>query len=329
MLTGGDTLYHYPPASLPFVLVNNYGPTECTVVATSGASPPDRHDGTLPPIGRPIVNTHIHLLDEQLRPAPPGTVGEVYIGGAGLARGYRKRPDLTAGKFISDPFSARPGSRLYKTGDLARLLPDGQIAFLGRVDEQIKIRGFRIEPNEIVCALNQHPDVHESLVLAREDSPGDKRLVAYLVLGPDCGVRPKSLRDYLRRSLPEYMLPSAFVRLEAFPVTPNGKIDRVALPTPDPANTLHDECSADLPTPTQQRIIEILTALLGHEKIGLNDDFFLLGGHSLMGAQLIARLRETFGVELALRTVFDAPTVVALVEEIERLAAKTRESLRS
>jgi amino acid adenylation domain-containing protein len=328
MLTGGDALHHYPPASLPFVLINNYGPVECTVVATSGAVPPDRHDGTLPPIGRPIANTQIHLLDEQLRPVPPGGVGEIYIAGAGLARGYRNRPDLTAGKFISDPFSAKPGSRLYKTGDLARMLPDGQIAFLGRVDEQIKIRGFRIEPNEIVCALNQHPVVCESLVLAREDSAGDKCLVAYLVLKPDSGVTPTRLRGYLRRRLPEYMLPSVFVRLEAFPLTPNGKIDRAALPAPDPANTLHDECSTDLPTPTQQHIIEILRALLGHEEIGLNDDFFLLGGHSLLGAQLIAKLREMFGVELALRTVFDAPTVVALAEEIERLAAKRGEAQR-
>jgi len=322
MLTGGDTLHHYPPASLPFVLVNNYGPTECTVVATSGAIPPDRHDGTLPPIGRPIVNTHIHVLDEQLLPVPPGTVGEIYIAGAGLARGYRNQPDLTAQKFVSDPFSPKPGGRMYRTGDLARLLPDGQIAFLGRVDEQIKIRGFRIEPNEIVCALNQHPVVRESVVLAREDSSGDRRLVAYLVLEPDSDVTPKTLRTHLRSRLPEYMLPSTFVRLEAFPLTPNGKIDRVALPAPDPANTLHEELSEDPPTPTQQRVIKILAALLGHEKIGLRDDFFLLGGHSLLAAQLITRVREAFRVELALRTVFDAPTVVALAEEIERLVAK-------
>ena len=322
MLTGGDTLHHYPPASLPFVLVNNYGPTECTVVATSGAIPPDGHDGTLPPIGRPIVNTHIYVLDEQLLPVAPGTVGEIYIAGAGLARGYRNQPDLTAQKFVSDPFSPKPGGRLYRTGDLARLLPDGQITFVGRVDEQIKIRGFRIEPNEIVCALNQHPVVRESVVLAREDSSGDKRLVAYLVLEPDSDVTPKSLRSHLRSRLPEYMLPSAFVRLEAFPLTPNGKIDRVALPAPDPANTLHEELSEDPPTRTQQRVIEILAALLGHEKIGLRDDFFLLGGHSLLAAQLIARVRETFRVELALRMVFDAPTVVALAEEIERLVAK-------
>jgi len=329
MLTGGDTLHHYPPAGLPFVLVNNYGPAEGTVVATSGPMPSGRHDGTLPPLGRPIINNQIHLLDEQLLPVPPGTVGEIFIGGAGLARGYRNRPDLTAERFISDPFSAKPGSRMYKTGDLGRLLPDGRLTFVGRVDEQIKIRGFRIEPNEIICALNQHPAVRESLVLAREDSAGDKRLVAYLVQEPDSCVTPKSLRGYLRRCLPEYMLPSAFVRLEAFPLTPNGKIDRAALPAPAPENTLHDTLSAAAPTPTQQRVIEILTALLGHQKIGLEDDFFLLGGHSLLGAQLIAKLRETFQVELALRTVFDTPTVVALAEEIERLTAKPGDAQKS
>jgi len=329
MLTGGDTLHHYPPAGLPFVLVNNYGPAEGTVVATSGPMPSGRHDGTLPPLGRPIINNQIHLLDEQLLPVPPGTVGEIFIGGAGLARGYRNRPDLTAERFISDPFSAKPGSRMYKTGDLGRLLPDGRLTFVGRVDEQIKIRGFRIEPNEIICALNQHPAVRESLVLAREDSAGDKRLVAYLVQEPDSCVTPKSLRGYLRRCLPEYMLPSAFVRLEAFPLTPNGKIDRAALPAPAPENTLHDTLSAAAHTPTQQRVIEILTALLGHQKIGLEDDFFLLGGHSLLGAQLIAKLRETFQVELALRTVFDTPTVVALAEEIERLTAKPGDAQKS
>lgn len=322
MLTGGDTLHHYPPASLPFVLVNNYGPTECTVVATSGAVPPARHDGTLPPIGRPIANSRIHLLDEQLLPVPPGTVGEIYIAGAGLARGYRNRPDLTAQRFISDPFSAKPGGRLYKTGDLARLLPDGQISFLGRVDDKIKIRGFRIEPNEIVCLLNQHPAVRESLVLAREDSSCGKCLVAYIVLESDSAVTHQSLRAHLRRRLPKYMLPSAFVCLEAFPLTPNGKIDRAALPAPGPENSLHHEFPLDQATPTQQSVIEILAELLGHARIGLRDDFFMLGGHSLLGAQLIARLREKFQVELPLRTVFDAPTAVALADEIERLVAK-------
>lgn len=326
MLTGGDTLHHYPPVSLPFVVVNNYGPTECTVVVTSGVVPLDKHDGTLPPIGRPIANHQIHLLDEQRHPVTPGSIGEIYIGGQGLARGYRNQPELTAERFILDSFNADPCSRLYKTGDLARLLPDGQLVFHGRVDEQINIRGFRIEPNEIVCALNQHPAVRESLVLAREDSSGDKRLAAYLVLEPDSGVTLKTLRNYLRRSLPEYMIPSAFVCMDALPLTPNDKIDRARLPAPDPFNTLHDEFSADSPTPTEQSVIEILRALLGCEKIGLRDDFFLLGGHSLLAVQLIAKLRQAFRVDLTLRTVFDSPTVVALAEEIERLTAKRTEA---
>jgi surfactin family lipopeptide synthetase A len=292
------------------------------VVATSGTMPSGRHDGTLPPIGQPILNTQIYLLDEQMLPVPPGAVGEICIAGASLARGYRNRADRTAQKFIPDPFGAKPGSRMYKTGDLARLLPDGQISFVGRVDEQIKIRGFRIEPNEIVCALNQHPAVRESSVLAREDSPGDKRLVAYLVLNPGTSVIPKDLRDFLSASLPEYMLPSVLVRLESLPSTTNGKFDRAALPAPDTSNTLRDELPPDSPTPTQQRVVEILTVLLGHDQIGLRDDFFLLGGHSLLGAQLIVKLRETFRIEVALRTVFDAPTVEALAQEIERLTGK-------
>src|SRR5262249_133071 len=175
ILPGGATLHLYPPAGLPFVLVNNYGPAEGTVVATSGPMPSGRHDGTLPPLGRPIINNQIHLLDEQLLPVPPGTVGEIFINGAGLAREYRNRPDLTARGFICNPFRAKPGSRMYKAGDLGRLLPDSRLTFISRVDEQIKIHSFRIEPNEIICALNQHPAVRESLVLAREDSAENKR----------------------------------------------------------------------------------------------------------------------------------------------------------
>jgi len=322
MLTGGDTLQQYPPKSLPFALVNNYGPAECTVVATSGQLRGGGHEGTMPPIGRPIVNTQIHLLDESLSPVPAGTVGEIYIGGACVGRGYRNRPDLTAEKFFPDPFSAEPGGRLYRTGDRAHLLPDGQLRFVGRVDEQIKIRGFRIEPQEIVCALNQHPAVRESLVLAREDSDGNKPLVAYLVLEPNSDVAPESLIAHLSERLPEYMQPGAFVALEAFPLTANGKIDRAALPSPNSQNTLPAKLSAGPLTLTQKRIIEILRKLLGHDRIGLKDDFFLLGGHSLLGAQLIARLRETFRVELPLRTVFDAPTVMGLSAEIERLAER-------
>jgi len=319
LLTGGDTLHHYPPPRLPFLLINNYGPTECTVVATSGPVSPNRLPTTLPPIGRPIANAQVYLLDEHLEPVAAGTPGEIHIGGAGLARGYHNRPQFTAERFIHNPFSEEPGSRLYKTGDMGRLLPDGQIAFLGRLDDQIKIRGYRIEPDEIVSALNRHPEIRASVVVAREESPGEKRLVAYVVL--DAGSRPThtALRDFLRDFLPEYMIPAGFVRIDALPVTPHGKIDRVALPEPGPANTLQDEASAALCTETEERVAEIVGELLGLETVGVDDNFFLLGGHSLLGAQLVARLRETFGVEITLRSLFEAPTVAALAEEVDRV----------
>jgi amino acid adenylation domain-containing protein len=322
LLTGGDTLHHYPPPGLPFLLVNNYGPTECTVVATSGVVSPDGSPTTVPPIGRAIANTDIYLLDEALKPVPAGAPGEIYVGGAGVARGYHNRADLTGERFTPDPFSAEPGSRLYRTGDLGRLLPDGRIAFLGRVDDQIKIRGFRIEPQEIASVLNRHQDVRESLVVAREDTPGEKRLVAYVVIdgGSDCTLT--ELRDFAGGFLPEYMLPGAFVRLNAFPLTPHGKVDRAALPTPDPSNTLQDEASAGPPTATEQRVGEILGELLDLEEIALEDNFFMLGGHSLLGAQLIARLRDAFGVDITLRSLFEAPTVAALSAEVERLAGQ-------
>jgi amino acid adenylation domain-containing protein len=319
LLTGGDMLHHYPPAGLPFLLVNNYGPTECSVVATSGAVLPNGLPRMPPPIGRGITNAEIHLLDEHLQLVPPGTPGEICIGGAGLARGYHNRPALTAERFVPDPFAGDSGGRLYLTGDLGRLLPDGQIAFMGRMDDQLKIRGYRIEPSEISSVLNRHQDVLESLVVAREDIPGDKRLVAYVVLDPGSAVTHAGLREFLGGFLPDYMLPAAFVRLEDFPLTPNGKFDRAALPAPGAMNTLQDDVSEGPRTGTEQRVAEILGELLGLEEIGLNDNFFMLGGHSLLGAQVIARLRDAFGVEMGLRTLFEAPTVAALSAEVERL----------
>jgi amino acid adenylation domain-containing protein len=322
LLTGGDVLRHYPPQGLPFSVVNNYGPTESTVVATSGQVPPGGSREGLPSIGRPIANTTIHLLDEHLRPVPPGAPGEIYIGGAGLARGYRGRPDLTAERFVTDPFDAAAGARLFRTGDLARQLPDGRLAFLGRIDDQIKIRGYRIEPSEIESGLSRHQSVGGVVVIAREDGSGDKRLVAYLVLDPDSQVTPAELRELLRESVPEYMIPAAFVRLDELPLTPNGKVDRAALPAPDGTNLLQDQ-GQDLPgTATEQRVAEILGELLEVDEIGLDDNFFLLGGHSLLGAQLIARLREAFGVEVGLRTLFEAPTVETLAIEVDRLVRK-------
>ncbi|PYV86437.1 MAG: hypothetical protein DMG05_19735 [Acidobacteria bacterium] len=319
LLTGGDTLHHYPPANLPFVLVNNYGPTECTVVATSGPVLPDGRPDGLPPIGHAIANAQIYILDGRLQPVPAGTAGEIHVGGPSLARGYHNHPDLTEEKFIPNPFSQEPGSRLYKTGDLARLLPDGQIAFLGRIDDQIKIRGYRIEPNEIVSALNRHPNIRESLVVAREDASGDKQLVAYVVLHSDSGLAHTDLCHFVSHSLPEYMVPAAFVQLEAFPLTPHGKIDRAALPEPTTENRLKDESFEAPRSPVEERLAGILTILLGVPEIGIDDNFFQMGGHSLLGAQVIAQVRDGFGVELSLRSLFENPTVREMSAEIERL----------
>ena len=319
LLTGGDTLHRYPPANLPFTLVNNYGPTECTVVATSCTVRPDARPNAMPPIGRAITNARVYLLDESLEPVPDGTPGEIHIGGAGVARGYHNLSALTGEKFIPDPFSPEPGGRLYKTGDLGRRLPGGQVAFLGRIDDQIKIRGYRVEPNEIVSVLNQHRDVRESLVVARVDASGEKRLVAYAVLSPHADAMHNDLRDFLGERLPEYMLPAAFVRLDAFPLTPHGKIDRDALPEPTTENMIKNASVEGPCSAVEERLTEILVALLRVEQIGPDENFFQMGGHSLLGAQLIAHVRDTFGVELSLRCLFDHPTPREMSAEIERL----------
>jgi amino acid adenylation domain-containing protein len=319
MLTGADTLHRYPPASLPFDLVNNYGPTECTVVATSGVVPPAGSTERQPAIGGPIANTQVFILDEHLKPAPVGVTGELHLGGKGLARGYLNRPALTAEKFIPNPFSNEPGSRLYKTGDLARYLSDGQLAFVGRTDDQIKIRGFRIEPGEIVAVLDRHPSIHVSHVMAREDDRGEIGLVAYIVLSE--GLRPalEELRAFLLNDLPEYMVPGVFVVLDSLPLTSNGKVDRGALPAPDDSNILRSDPGASPNTVIEERVAAIVSSLLGLQQVGVDDNFFMLGGHSLLGAQLISRIREAFDVELSLRTLFEAPTVAYLSAEIGRL----------
>jgi amino acid adenylation domain-containing protein len=326
MLTGADTLQHYPSASLPFVVVNNYGPTECTVVATSG--PVDVHSpvSQLPPIGRPIANTQLYVLDENRRPVPAGEAGELFIGGAGVARGYRNRPHLTAERFILDPFSRQPEARLYRTGDIGRVLEDGQISFQGRMDDQVKIRGYRVEPNEVAVVLNRHPMVQASLITALEDSPGNKRLLAYVQAKPNSEPADESLRDFLAGCLPDYMVPSAFVRVAFFPLTDRGKIDREALPAP-PARVANAADSVGPLTPLQQRVATMLGSLLRVEGVGVNDNFFVLGGTSLLGAQVIARVRDAFGVELRLLDLFDHPTVAGLSKEIERLLVSKLEAL--
>jgi amino acid adenylation domain-containing protein len=319
LLTGADVLHHYPSPTLPFALINNYGLSEATVVNTSGRVLPTVHPDGPPSIGRPIANTQIYILDENLQQVPVGEPGELCIGGVGVGRGYLNRPELTAQKFIPNPFSNEPGARLYKTGDLARYLPDGQIAFMGRTDHQIKIKGYRIEPGEIVAVLNGHPAVQNSFVMAREEISGDKRLVAYIVLVPGVHVTVGSLRETLMAQLPDYMVPASFVLLDKLPVTANGKVDRKALPVPDETNTLRDEIIARPSTPTQERLVKIVSTLLELDEIDIDDNFFMLGGNSLLGTQIIVQIANTFGVELPLRTLFDAPTVQLLSAEIERL----------
>ena len=315
LLTGADTLHRYPPEGLPFTLVNNYGPTECTVVTTSGPVEPEPSGETLPAIGRPIDNVDVVVLDEAMRPVAPGAAGELHVGGAGLARGYRGRPDLTAERFVPHP--DEPGARLYRTGDRARLLGDGRVAFLGRVDDQLKIRGYRVEPDEIAAALGAQPGVAACSVVARDDG-GERRLVAYVVPAPGAGVGREALIAALRRSLPDYMMPATFVTLAALPLTISGKVDRAALPAPDATNTLRDGDVVAPRTDVETELAAILSSLLGVDEVSVQDNFFMLGGHSLLGTQLIARVRDAFGVELSLRTLFDAPTIADLAAEIER-----------
>jgi amino acid adenylation domain-containing protein len=317
LLTGADTLHRRPSASLPFKLVNNYGPTECSVVATSGLVAPAATGRPIPGIGAPIDNTAVYILDEQMRPVAEGAAGEIYIAGAGLARGYRNLPVLTAEKFIANP-AGKSGERLYRTGDLGRFLSDGSIEFRGRTDEQVKIRGYRVEPGEVTQVLNQHPAIAASAVVAGEEAEGGKRLLAYVVPVAE-GITAGALRGFLLERVPDYMIPGIFVQVSALPVTVHGKVDRNALPLPDGGNTLADEAYVAPRTLVEERLGAILATLLRVERVGINDNFFLLGGHSLLGTQLITNISRSFGVELSLLTLFDHPTVAAMAAEIERL----------
>jgi amino acid adenylation domain-containing protein len=317
LLTGAETLRRFPTRDLPFQLINNYGPTECTVVATSGAVLPETSINILPTIGRPIANTEIHILDENLDQVADGAQGELFIGGKGVARGYLNRPELTSERFIPNTFSTEPETRLYRTGDLARRLENGEIEYLGRVDDQIKILGYRIEPNEISAALNRHPAVSSSVVTAREEGCCEKRLVAYLVLNAGMQTSTADLQESLAPQLPRHMMPSIYVRLESLPLNQNGKVDRTALPAPDDTNTLANDEFVGPRTPTEERLSAIVCSLLELKQVSVDDNFFMLGGHSLLGTQLIAQIRSAFGVELALRTLFDSPTVEQLSFEVE------------
>ncbi|HEX6293266.1 MAG TPA: amino acid adenylation domain-containing protein, partial [Herpetosiphonaceae bacterium] len=329
-----EVLQHGAPERLLHV----YGPTESTTFASWHLVSAVPADASTVPIGMPIANTQIYLLDRQLQIVPPGEPGELYIGGAGLARGYHNRPDVTAEKFVPDPLGTTPGGRLYRTGDLARYREDGAIEFVGRIDHQIKLRGFRVELGEIEAVLRQHEAVREALVLLREDmSPAgghaQKRLVAYVVerrnkaadsehpgslfgesSGPLCS--PQDLRAFLGQRLPDYMVPSAFVVLDALPLTPNGKVDRRALPAPDRSDAVEQEGFVAPRTVTEALIAAVWTEVLGISPIGAHDNFFALGGHSLLATQIATRLSERTGRDVPLRLLFEAPTVAAFAARL-------------
>lgn len=332
ILTGGEALSvrHICMAQAqlgPEVqLINGYGPTECTTFAVCYRIPthmPAEVESI--PIGRPIGNTQVYVLDEQGQQVQIGELGELFIGGAGLARGYLNRPELTAEKFVPNPFSKDPESRLYRTGDQCRWRVDGNLEFLGRYDDQIKLRGFRIELGEIESALTQHPSVTNCAVMLREERPGDKRLVAYYVSAGNADIDVSSLSDHLRLRLSEYMVPSAFVHLQAFPLTPNGKIDRRALPTPDHTRpNLRSKYVAPRNS-IEEQLTKIWSEVLRVDRIGVHDNFFALGGHSLLVIQVAVRIRDAFQVQISVKNLFDAPTIAALAEHVE--AAKRLDSM--
>jgi amino acid adenylation domain-containing protein len=297
---------------------NTYGPTEATITATSYdllRGQEEQEIGALP-IGRPLANMQAYVLDAHLQPVPVGVPGELYIGGAGLAQGYLNRPELTAERFIPNPFSQEPGARLYKTGDLVRYLPDGNLEYLGRVDFQVKIRGYRIELGEIEAVLSKHPQVRETVVVAREDTPGEKRLVAYLVPAADEPPTSSALRSFLKEHLPDYMLPSAFVFLEQLPLTPNGKLNRRALPAPEGDRDQPGTTYVAPRTPTEEQLAAIWADLLGLKQVSIDENFFELGGHSLLAVRVLSQVRDTFHVELPLSSLFEAPTVAKLAVKI-------------
>ncbi|GAB2894382.1 non-ribosomal peptide synthetase DhbF [Streptomyces deserti] len=290
-------------------LVNQLGPTETTMMSVVHRVRPEDLDGVIP-VGQPLANTRVHVLDQWLNPVPVGVTGELYLAGAGVGRGYLGQPGLTAARFVANPFGA-PGERMYRSGDLARWRRDGTLEFAGRADDQVKVRGFRIEPGEIETVLTEHPGIARAAVVVREDRPGDKRLVAYVVPGSPDGPGPAELRDHLCARVPEHMVPAAFVSLETLPLRGNGKLNRDLLPAPD----LTDHVSTRRPrSPREEVLSELFAEVLGLPSVGIDDDFFQLGGHSLLAARLISRVRDTLGLRIGMRTLFEAPTVAGLAE---------------
>ncbi|MEP7308959.1 MAG: amino acid adenylation domain-containing protein [Acidobacteriota bacterium] len=299
-------------------LHNHYGPSETHVITAFTLSRPPASWPSRPSIGRPIANSSVYILDTQLKPVPVGVYGELYLGGTNVARGYLGRPDLTASRFIPDPFSDEPGARLYAVGDVGRYGPDGTIEFKGRLDDQAKIRGFRVEPAEVETAINHHPAVSQSVVIVDGATPVDKRLVAYVVPIAGRGVTADELRAFLQARLPDYLVPAVVIVLPGLALTPNGKIDRRALPAPTDVPTSARAASRAPETPAEIVVAGLWKEVLGHDGAGVNDNFFQVGGHSLLATQLVSRVRRTFGVDVPVRVVFEAPTIAGLVDHLAR-----------
>jgi acyl-CoA synthetase (AMP-forming)/AMP-acid ligase II len=336
LLTGADMLRRRPRVGLPFTLVNNYGPTECSVVATSARVLPGVETDGPPSIGRPIANTTALILDEALRPTHPGDVGELCLAGALVGRGYRNDPQLTASRFVSySPESGVP-LRLYRTGDRVRLQSNGEIAFLGRLDEQVKIRGYRIELGEIAAWLDRCPGVAGCAVVARDPHQGGDEafaegplLVAYVAPTPDARLTATELREFLAQRLPDYMIPARFVTIAELPTTANGKLDRSALPLPTADNLMPNKVSAgardqeDSLDELRRQMATLVASLVGQNSVDAEANFFMIGGHSMLGAQLVAQISERFDVKLTLRQLFGAPTVASLSAEVARRTSRS------
>jgi amino acid adenylation domain-containing protein len=312
-------------------LFNFYGPTEGNIVTTYELEGGPQSWPALPAIGRPIANTRVHVLDGQQEPVPVGVTGELYIGGVVLARGYLGRAELTAEKFVPDPLGLEHGGRLYRTGDMARYRCDGELEFLGRGDDQVKVRGYRVELGEVETVLGQHPQVQEAVVVARDESGGGKRLVAYVVRkaqgrderGGEEGeeqqaVRSSELRAYLKERLPEYMVPGVYVQLGEMPLSPNRKIDRKALPAPEEVEVERESEFVAPRSPAEKFLVEVWTELLGLERVSIHDNFFELGGHSLLATQLISKLQQTLVIEVPLRQIFETPTIAEFAASISQ-----------
>jgi amino acid adenylation domain-containing protein len=323
LLTGGDGLHHGPAVQLPFDVVNNYGPTECTVVATSSVLKPGTTGA--PPIGRPIAGASVYLLNENGEPVPDGSTGEIYIGGAGVGRGYRNLPESAERSFLPDrfagaPVAGAPGARMYRTGDRGVRRPDGEIEFRGRADRQTKIRGQRVELDEIGSVLAHHPSIEFAAAITNISEAGEKQLVAYVLPKEKaCVPTARELQSHLLNSLPDYMIPATFVRLHALPLSPNGKLDLTMLPQPTEANLLESKAAKAPATPIEEKLLTVMRELLKNDAVSPEDNFFLAGGHSLLGMQLVMRLRDAFGVDLTLQQLFEAPTVERLALVVETM----------